>query len=999
MPALRMQTAVLPPSSYHEKMITSVLAPITILSPSHPWTLMCTFPSSSDLYYLHDYSCYPTVIILIVRGWVSMRHGHENSSSSSFWELLSFLPAIPYPLDAFIASCSSLLSPVDTRALTDSDCLESYVVVLIDLRQQVGIFDCIRGDGEASVCTELENHVGVGDKTLAEFIINLAEENKDLQKFQRALEENGAEFPDSFVSSLYSLILRMRPKKKPVSNSTNGSTVESSEKEEKFPGLAIPNSAPVRFSPSPPKERNDKSKSDDKQRTRERSRSRSRSRGRDSYKRRDSRDNDDRYRDEKYDRDGRRGNPPPRPSEPQIYAVYRGKVSNTMDFGVFVQLDQFGRKEGLLHISQITGKGRILSGKDAFRRGDAVRNGWLRHTLLPDLDKQVWVKVLSLTDNKMSLTMRDVDQTTGRDLAPMTSMTQNQRSNPSKPIEENVSGVPIHAEDRDAGPRRVTKRLASPDLWEAQQLIASGVLSVEEYPTYDEETGLLAHGKEEEGEELEIELNDDEPEFLKGQTRMSLNLSPIKVVKNPDGSLQRAALTQSALAKERRELREQQQRALMESAPKDLGRTWADPLAAPGERMLSQELAGIGAAPPEIEEWRSQTMGGGGTSTGYRQTNQTIKQQRESLPIFLFRDAFLQSMKDHQILIVIGETGSGKTTQMPQYLAEAGYTTRGKIGITQPRRVAAMSVAKRVAEEFGCRLGQEVGYTIRFEDCTSPETAIKYMTDGMLLRECLIDTEVSGYSVIMLDEAHERTIHTDVLFSLMKKAATKRPSLKLIVTSATMEAEKYSEYFNKCPVFTVPGRTFPVEVLYTKTPESDYLDAALITVMQIHLAEPPGDILLFLTGQEEIDTACQILFERMKSLGKLAPKLNIFPVYSTLPSEMQTRIFDPTPIGERKVIVATNIAEASLTIDGIFYVVDPGFAKQKVFNPKTGVDALVVAPISQASAKQRAGRAGRTGPGKCYRLYTENAFKSEMMPMSVPEIQRANLGNTVLQLK
>ncbi|EKX45152.1 hypothetical protein GUITHDRAFT_71483 [Guillardia theta CCMP2712] len=214
-----------------------------------------------------------------------------------------------------------------------------------------------------------------------------------------------------------------------------------------------------------------------------------------------------------------------------------------------------------------------------------------------------------------------------------------------------------------------------------------------------------------------------------------------------------------------------------------------------------------------------------------------------------------------------------------------------------------------------------------------------------------------------------------------------------------MEAEKYSEYFNKCPVFTVPGRTFPVEVLYTKAPESDYLDAALITVMQIHLAEPPGDILLFLTGQEEIDTACQILFERMKSLGKLAPKLNIFPVYSTLPSEMQTRIFDPTPIGERKVIVATNIAEASLTIDGIFYVVDPGFAKQKVFNPKTGVDALVVAPISQASAKQRAGRAGRTGPGKCYRLYTENAFKSEMMPMSVPEIQRANLGNTVLQLK
>ena len=593
--------------------------------------------------------------------------------------------------------------------------------------------------------------------------------------------------------------------------------------------------------------------------------------------------------------------------EPQIYKVYRGNVSNSMDFGVFIQLPQFGRKEGLLHISQITGKGRILSGKDAFKRGESV-----------------WVKVLSVNDNKMSLTMRDVDQATGEDLAPI-SATTGQASNPDKPKEEAYSGIKITDEDRDIGNVRVTKRLADHDLWEAQQLIASGVLSVEDYPTYDEEHGLLNPNNAAEDEpDLEIELNEEEPPFLQGQTKMSLNLSPIKVVKNPDGSLQRAALTQSALAKERRELKDQQQRAVMESAPKDLGRTWADPLAAPGERMLSQELAGIGSAPPEVEEWRTQTMDKGGTAVGYRQTNQSIKEQREGLPIFGFREAFLKSMEEHQTLIVIGETGSGKTTQMPQYLAEAGYTARGRIGITQPRRVAAMSVAKRVAEEFGCRLGQEVGYTIRFEDCTSPDTAIKYMTDGMLLRECLVDTEVSQYSVIMLDEAHERTIHTDVLFSLMKKAAVKRPSLKLIVTSATMEAEKYSEYFNRCPVFTVPGRTYPVEVLYCKAPESDYLDAALITVMQIHLAEPPGDVLLFLTGQEEIDTACQILYERMKSLGKLAPKLNIFPVYSTLPSEMQTRIFDPTPAGERKVIVATNIAEASLTIDGIFYVVDPG---------------------------------------------------------------------------
>lgn len=246
--------------------------------------------------------------------------------------------------------------------------------------------------------------------------------------------------------------------------------------------------------------------------------------------------------------------------------------------------------------------------------------------------------------------------------------------------------------------------------------------------------------------------------------------------------------------------------------------------------------------------------------------------------------------------------------------------------------------------DFSCRLGEEVGYAIRFEDCTSAETVIKYMTDGMLLRECLLDEALSQYSVVILDEAHERTIHTDVLFGLMKGVVRRRKTnFKLVVTSATLDADKFSHYFFDCPIFTIPGRTYPVETLYTKEPESDYLDAALITVMQIHLTEPEGDILLFLTGQEEIDTACQILFERVKKLGPKVPELIILPVYSALPSEMQSRIFEAAPPGTRKCVVATNIAEASLTIDGIYYVVDPGFAKQKVYNPKVWTDY----PVSQ----------------------------------------------------
>eukprot|EP00439_Symbiodinium_sp_Y106_P030459 s2856_g3.t1 len=299
-----------------------------------------------------------------------------------------------------------------------------------------------------------------------------------------------------------------------------------------------------------------------------------------------------------------------------------------------------------------------------------------------------------------------------------------------------------------------------------------------------------------------------------------------------------------------------------------------DPKPEAGERTIAQALRGLGQTSYELPEWKKLYIG---KSVSYGQKSvKPIKEQRESLPIFKLRNELLQAIHDNKVLIVIGETGSGKTTQITQYMAEAGYTSRGVIGCTQPRRVAAMSVAKRVSEEYGCRLGQEVGYAIRFEDQTGPDTLIKYMTDGMLLREILSDDQVSKYSVIMLDEAHERTISTDVLFGLLKAAVRKRPELKLIVTSATLDAEKFSTYFFNSHIFTIPGRsflrllrvrTFPVEILYSKDPEQDYVEAALMTVLQIHLTEPSGDILVFLTGQEEIDTACQVLHERMQKLG------------------------------------------------------------------------------------------------------------------------------------
>ena len=409
--------------------------------------------------------------------------------------------------------------------------------------------------------------------------------------------------------------------------------------------------------------------------------------------------------------------------------------------------------------------------------------------------------------------------------------------------------------------------------------------------------------------------------------------------------------------------------------------------------MQADRLEDAFGARPEDEKLRAQIQEA-------QQKADSIDAVRKSLPVYALRKELLEAVADNQVLIVVGETGSGKTTQLPQFLHEAGYTKDGmKVGCTQPRRVAAMSVAARVAEEMGVRLGRECGYSIRFEDCTSDVTVLKYMTDGMLLREFLTEPDLAGYSCLIIDEAHERTLSTDILFGLVKDVARFRPDLKLIISSATINADKFSGYFDDAPIFYVPGRRFPVDIHYTPQPEANYLHAAITTVFQIHTTQPKGDILVFLTGQDEIDAAMENLQETSRALGNKIAELIVCPIYANLPSEMQAKIFEPTPEGARKVVLATNIAETSITIDGVVFVIDPGFVKQNSYNPRTGMSSLTVVPCSRASANQRAGRAGRVGPGKTFRLFTKWAFENEMEAHTPPEIQRTNLANVVLLLK
>ncbi|CAD5212351.1 unnamed protein product [Bursaphelenchus okinawaensis] len=386
----------------------------------------------------------------------------------------------------------------------------------------------------------------------------------------------------------------------------------------------------------------------------------------------------------------------------------------------------------------------------------------------------------------------------------------------------------------------------------------------------------------------------------------------------------------------------------------------------------------------------------------------SISQTRKRLPIAKYERQILYLCERFRTVIIVGETGSGKSTQVPQFLADNGWAQNGQqIAITQPRRVAAVTLAARVATEMRCPLGDKVGYVLRFNQVMSENTQIKYMTDGILLREFQSDPLLTKYSIVIVDESHERTATTDLLLGLLKRVLNVRLDLKLVVMSATMDAEVFKDFFetndssdkslDTAQIISVEGRMYPVSIFYSKVPCPDYVKAAVDAAIFIHKTEKHGDILIFLTGQDEVETALRMIIDASKSLKQYG-NVRVFPLYSGLSQKQQLAAFDSAAYGTRKIIVSTNVAETSVTISGVCYVIDCGFMKLRVYNTDNGVETLQTVKTSKSSAKQRAGRAGRIHPGKCYRLYPEEEYQ-KLLPSQVPELQRTDLSQVILTLK
>ena len=374
----------------------------------------------------------------------------------------------------------------------------------------------------------------------------------------------------------------------------------------------------------------------------------------------------------------------------------------------------------------------------------------------------------------------------------------------------------------------------------------------------------------------------------------------------------------------------------------------------------------------------------------------------KSLPVYEQKQRILDTLKTNQVIIVQSPTGSGKTTQIPVILHEAGYSDNGIIAVTQPRRIAALSVSEFISKQLGTSYPGLVGYKMRFEDKTDFTTRIKIMTDGILLQEMKLDPMMKKYSVIMVDEAHERSLNIDFVLGLLKRILKVRPDLKIIVSSATMNAEKFSTYFDGCPIVTIDTITYPVTVIYdpptipastnTLTAEEALLSKISNTIDRILYNRTEGDILIFLPGEKAIKDCINKLYRTPYSR-----KIQIIPLYGRLPKEEQEKVFDPAPFGRKKVIISTNIAETSVTIDGITSVIDSGLAKLNFYSPRTYTSSLIETPVSKASCNQRRGRAGRTQPGTCYRLYPRKDYDTRES-YTIEEIFRTDLSEVVLRM-